>query len=154
MYPRTKIPLRPPHQHRTPPRTREKGERNARVVDLGLDERRVIEVSLGSNLESDVASRVLGVPDGLGSSLDVLVDLVVVGSGEDAQVGESVQGDGVRGSGVAESDGVAGDGTGGDRVGRLGSEEESIAADDLSRRAESVRAFPRSRSREDARHRR
>lgn len=82
----------------------------------------------------------LGVPDRLGSSLDVLVDLVVVGRRKDAQVGESVEGDRVRGSGVAESDGVARDRARGDRVGRLGSEEETVAADDLERASVRVRA--------------
>lgn len=65
------------------------------------------------------------------SSLDVLANLVVVGSGEDTEVGESVEGDGVGGGGVAGGDGVAGDGTVGDGVGGLGSEEEAVTSDNL-----------------------
>ena len=66
----------------------------------------------------------------LGTGLDVLGDLVVVGSREDREVGETVEGDGVGRGGVAEAEGVAGDGAGRDRVGRLGTEEEAVAADD------------------------
>jgi len=68
----------------------------------------------------------------LGSSLNILVDLVVVGSREDGEVGQSVEGDGVRRGGVSGSNGVAGDGSSGDRVGRLGSEEETVTANNLS----------------------
>lgn len=66
----------------------------------------------------------------LGAGLDVLGDLVVVGSREDREVGETVEGDGVGRGGVAEAEGVAGDGAGRDRVGRLGTEQEAVAADD------------------------
>lgn len=125
----------------------------ARVVDLGLDERGVlsrvrdgtqededggthVEVSLSSDLEADVRVGRLGVPDGLGAGLDVLVHLVVVRGGEDGEVGEAVHGDRVRGRGVTGSDRVAGDGARWDGVGRLGAEEEAVTSDDLERSAE------------------
>lgn len=72
----------------------------------------------------------------LGTSLNIFVDLVVVGCREDGKVGQSVKGDGVRRGGVSGSNGVAGDGSSGDRVGRLGSEEETVTSDDLVRRKE------------------
>lgn len=90
-----------------------------------------VEVSLGSDLESDVRSSRLGVPDRLGTGLDVLRDLVVVRSREDREVRESVNGDRVRRSGVTETESVARDRSGRDRVGRLGTEEETVTTDDL-----------------------
>lgn len=93
-----------------------------------------VEVGLGSDFETDVGSSRLGVPDSLGTGLNVLGDLVVVGSGEDGEVGETVNGDGVRRSGVSETESVTGDGSGRDRVGRLGTEEETVTTDNLVKR--------------------
>jgi hypothetical protein len=58
---------------------------------------------------------------------------VVVGSREDGEVGETVNGDGVRRSGVSETESVTGDRSGRDRVGGLGTEEETVTADNLKR---------------------
>jgi len=93
-----------------------------------------VEVSLGSDFETDVGSSRLGVPDSLGTSLNILGDLVVVGSGEDGEVGETVNGDGVRRSCVSETESVSGDGTSGDGVGGLGTEEETVTTDNLKER--------------------
>jgi hypothetical protein len=81
---------------------------------------RAYEVGLGSDFEGDTTSGRLGVVDSLGTSLDVLANSVVVGSGKGGQVSETVKGDGVVRGGVAEGTGVSGDGTGGDIVGSLG----------------------------------
>lgn len=59
---------------------------------------------------------------------------MVVGSGEDGEVGETVNGDGVRRSGVSETESVSGDGTSGDGVGGLGTEEETVTTDNLFER--------------------
>jgi len=90
-----------------------------------------VEVSLGSDFETDVGSSRLRVPDSLGTSLNILGDLVVVGSGEDGEVGETVNGDGVRRSGVSETESVSGDGASGNGVGGLGTEEETVTTDNL-----------------------
>lgn len=58
---------------------------NTAVVELDLGEGDGVDAVLGSNLKADgVAS--LGVPGGLGTGLNLGVDLVVVRSGKDAQV--------------------------------------------------------------------
>lgn len=98
---------------------------------MGRERRTHVKVSLGADLEADLRALDLGVVDGLGAGLDVLRDLVVVRRREDGQVGEAVDGDGVRRRGVAEAERVARDGARRDRVGRLGTEEEAVAADDL-----------------------
>lgn len=53
---------------------------------------------------------------------------MVVRSGEGGQVSETVKGDGVVGGGVTEGTGVSGDGTGGDIVRSLGTNKETISA--------------------------
>jgi hypothetical protein len=53
---------------------------------------------------------------------------VVVRSGKGGQVSETVEGDGVVGGGVTEGTGVSGDGTGGDIVRCLGTNKETISA--------------------------
>jgi len=98
------------------------------VVDLGLDESSVVKVGLGSDLERDTAGGGLGVVDSLGTSLDVLADSVVVRSSEGGEVSETVEGDGVVRGGVTESTGVSGDGTGGDIVRSLGTNKETVSA--------------------------
>lgn len=104
-------------------------DKNTRVVDLGLDEGGVVKVSLGTDLERDGADGRLGVVDSLGAGLNVLGDLVVVRGGEGGEVAEAVEGDGVLGSGEAEGSGVAGDGTGLDVVRSLGTDKETVVAD-------------------------
>jgi hypothetical protein len=86
------------------------------------------EVGLGSDLERDTAGGGLGVVDSLGTSLDVLANSVVVGSGKGGQVAETVEGDGVVGGGVTEGTGVSGDGTGSDVVRSLGTDKETVSA--------------------------
>ena len=112
------------------------------VVDLGLDEGGVVlhvsfgperrhiayKVGLGSDFEGDTTGGGLGVVDSLGTSLDVLANSVVVRSGEGGQVSETVEGNGVVGSGVTESTSVSGDGTGGNIVRSLGTNKETISA--------------------------
>lgn len=84
-----------------------------------------------THLEADLGAGSLGVVDGLGARLDVLGHLVVVRRREDGQVGEAVERDGVGRRRVAEAERVARDGARRDRVGRLGTEEEPVAANDL-----------------------
>lgn len=82
--------------------------KQANPQETNLDEGNGVNAVLGGNLKTNgVAS--LGVPGGLGTSLDKLVDLVVVAGGENAQVvggGDS----GVVGRGVVtDGQGVVGD---------------------------------------------
>jgi hypothetical protein len=53
---------------------------------------------------------------------------VIVRSSEGGEVSETVEGDGVVRSGVTESTGVSGDGTGGDIVRSLGTNKETVSA--------------------------
>lgn len=105
-------------------------ERRLALESSGKRPEPYVEISLASDLDGNVGLG-LRVPHGLSSGLDILGNLVVVRGGEDREVGETVEGDGVRRSGVTGSDGVAGDGARGNRVGRLGTEEEAVTADDL-----------------------
>lgn len=98
------------------------------VVDLGLDEGGVVKVGLGTDLEGDTAGGRLGVVDGLGASLDVLRDLVVVRGREGREV-EAVERDGVLGGREADGTGVAGDRAGLDVVRSLGTDKEAVVAD-------------------------
>jgi len=82
---------------------------NAEVVDLGLGEGSRVKLVLGSELETDVGAG-LGVPGGLGTSLDSRVDLLVVGGGEDAQGVGGSDGGVVERGGVANGGAVLGDG--------------------------------------------
>jgi len=102
---------------------------DATVVDLGLGEGERVDAVLGGDLEADVGAA-LGVPDGLGTGLDLRVDLVVVGGGEDAEVARGNDGGGVEGLLVADTEGVAGDGGLLDVVTGLGADEETVVADD------------------------
>lgn len=53
---------------------------------------------------------------------------MVVRSGKGGQVAETVEGDGVVGGGVTESTGVSGDGAGSDIVRSLGTDKETVSA--------------------------
>lgn len=86
------------------------------------------EVGLGSDLERDTTGGGLGVVDGLGTGLDILANSVVVRSGKGGEVSETVEGDGVVGGSVTESTSVSGDGTGSDIVRCLGTNEETVSA--------------------------
>lgn len=102
---------------------------NTAVVDLGLGEGERVDAVLGGDLETDVGAA-LGVPDSLGTGLDLRVDLVVVGGGEDAQVARGDDGGGVERLLVADTERVAGDGGLLDVVAGLGTDEEAVVADD------------------------
>lgn len=99
-------------------------------VNLGLDERRRVEVRLGANLGRDGTLGGLGVPDGLSANLDLRRDAVVVRRREDRSVTERVDGGGVGGGGVADRTGVLRDGAGKGVDGRLGSDEEAVLGED------------------------
>lgn len=101
------------------------------IVDLGLDEGGVVEVSLGSDLEVDLGAVVgrLGVVGGSCSSLDVSVDSVVVGSRVGRQVAQAVEGDGVVWGVVAGSDVVPGDLGALDVVRGLSTSQEAVTSD-------------------------
>jgi hypothetical protein len=99
------------------------------VVNLDLDGGGVVEVDLGSDLERDTTGGRLGIVNGLGTGLDVLGDLVVVGCREGAEVSETVDGDGVVGSRVADGSGVSGDGTGQDVVGGFGTDKGAVSTE-------------------------
>lgn len=94
-----------------------------------LGERDGVDAVLGGNLEADVVAG-LGVPGSLGTSLNLAVDLVVVRSGENAQVVAGSDGSGVRGGLVADGSGVAGDGGLVDVVAGRGTSQEALVADD------------------------
>jgi len=93
-----------------------------------LSERRGVQLVLAGNLQADsVAS--LGVPGGLGTSLNLGVDTVVVASREEAQVVGSGDGSGVLGKAVANSSRVLGDGGLLDIVASLSTDEEALVAE-------------------------
>lgn len=100
------------------------------VVDLGLNERGVVEVSLGTDLEVDLAGGGLGVVNSLGTSLNVLGDLVVVRGRVGGEVAEGVEGDGVVSGRVTDGGGVSSDGTGENVVSGLTTDKEALSADD------------------------
>jgi hypothetical protein len=102
---------------------------NTRVVDLGLDEGRGVEVGLGADFERDTAVGVLGVVDGAGTSLNVTAYAMVVAGREGVKVVETVEGNGVFRRVVTNSSSIAGDAAGGDVVGGLGTKEESVATE-------------------------
>lgn len=94
-----------------------------------LGKRDGVDAVLGGNLEADsVAS--LGVPGGLGTGLDLAVDLVVVRGSKDAQVVRGGDGGAVLGHGVADGGAVAGQGSLVDIVAGRGTGEEALVADD------------------------
>ena len=94
-----------------------------------LDERNGVDAVLGSNLKTDSAAG-LGVPSGLGTSLNLLVDLVVVAGREDAQVVSSGDGGAVAGGLVADGGAVARDLGLLDVVADRGTGEETLVADE------------------------
>ena len=98
------------------------------VVDLGLDERSVVKVGLGTDLEVHVAGS-LRVVGGAGAGLNVGIHAVVVRGAVGRQVAESVQRDGVLRSVEASSQVVAGQLLVLGAVGGLGTEQEAVTAD-------------------------
>lgn len=101
------------------------------VVDLCLDEGGVVKVSLGTDLEVDLAvGNVLGVVSCSGTDIDVSVDSVVVGCSVGGEVAKTVESDGVLWGVETSGEVVLGDLCGLDIVGCLGTSEETITAND------------------------
>lgn len=69
----------------------------------------------------------LGIVDGLGTSLDVTADAVVVGRGEGLEVVETVEGNGVLRGVVPDGGSVAGDVPTGNVICGLGTDKETVA---------------------------
>ena len=99
----------------------------SRITHLGEGSR--VKLVLGSELKTDVGAR-LGVPGGLGASLDSRVDLLVVGGGEDAQGVGGGDGGVVQRGGVTDSGAVLGDGGLLDVVADLTTNDEALVGDD------------------------
>ena len=72
---------------------------------------------------------VLAIVDGLGTSLDVAGNAVVVRGRVGGPVAEAVEGDSVLGCAETEGGGVSGDGSRGDVVGCLCTDEEAVTSD-------------------------
>ena len=86
-----------------------------------------VELVLAGDLKTDVAA-CGGVPCGLCAGLDLSVDLVVVGSREDAEVVGGGDGGGVGALAVAGGESVLGDGGLADVVATLRADEEALMA--------------------------
>lgn len=102
---------------------------DAAVVELDLGKGDGVDAVLRRDLEADGVAR-LGVPGGLGTGLDLGVDLVVVRGGKDAEVVGGSDGGAVLGGGVANGGRVGGDGGLVDVVTSRGTGEEALVADD------------------------
>jgi len=100
---------------------------DARVVDLGLDERRRVKVGLGTNFKANTAVSGLGVVDGLGAGLNVTADAMVVGRGEGLEVIETMEGNSVLRGIVSDGRSIAGDVATSNVVRSLGTDKETIA---------------------------
>jgi hypothetical protein len=99
------------------------------VVDLDLGERDGVDAVLAGDLKADgVAS--LGVPGGLGTSLDLAVDLVVVRGSKDAQLVRGSDGSALLRSSIADGSIVRGELGSVDIVASAGTGEEAVMADD------------------------
>lgn len=94
-----------------------------------LSERRGVQLVLAGNLKADGVTG-LGVPGGLGTSLDLSVNAVVVAGREEGQVVASGDGSRVLGKAVANGSGVLGDGSLLDIVATLSTDEEALVAED------------------------
>lgn len=92
-----------------------------------LGERERVQAVLAGDLEANLVAA-LGVPGGLGAGLDLRVDLVVVGGGEDAQVAGRGDGGSVVGGGVPDGSRVVGDGGLLDVVASRGTGQEAVLA--------------------------
>jgi len=99
-------------------------------VNLCLDEGSSIEVCLSTNFKADVARGRLGIVDGLGTSLNVAADAVVVRSREGAHVPETVEGNSVFRSTVAKSSSVTGNASLGNVVSAFSTEKETVTTED------------------------
>ena len=94
-----------------------------------LGEGEGIQAVLAGDLKADLVAA-LGVPGGLGAGLDLRVDLVVVGGGEDAQVAGRGDGGRVVDGGVSNGGRVVGDGSLLDIVAGRGTSQEAVLTDD------------------------
>jgi hypothetical protein len=101
---------------------------HAAVVDLDLGKGDGVDAVLAGNLKADSVAG-LGVPGGLGTGLNLAVNLVVVRGGEDAQVVGGGDGSAVDGGSVADGGAVGGDGGLADVVAGAGTGEEALVAD-------------------------
>lgn len=88
-----------------------------------------VNAVLAGNLKANGVAG-LGVPGGLGTSLDLAVDLVVVRSGKGAQVVSGGDGGAVLRGDVADSGAVAGQGSLVDIIASAGTGKETLVADD------------------------
>ena len=103
---------------------------DTRVVNLGLDERGGVKVSLSTDLESNTAVGGLRVVDSLGASLNVTANAVVIAGREGVQVVQGVNGDSVLWGVVTNGTSITGDVPASDVVRSLGTNEEAIATKD------------------------
>jgi hypothetical protein len=101
----------------------------SKLAETYLDEGDGVEAVLGGDLEADGVAA-LGVPGGLGTGLDLGVDLVVVAGREDTQVVSSGDGSGVGGGLEADGGAVAGDLSLLDVITSGSASEETLVADD------------------------
>lgn len=100
------------------------------VVDLGLDKRSIVEVSLGANFQVDVGVGTLGVVRSSCTSFRVGVDAVVVAGRVGAQVAQTVEGDGIVGSVEASTKVVSAQLTILDIVAGFSTGKEAITSED------------------------
>jgi hypothetical protein len=99
------------------------------LLDTHLSERGGVKLVLGSELKTDVGAG-LGVPGSLGAGLNSRVDLLVVGSREDAQGVGGGDGGVVQRGGVTDSGAVLGDGSLLDVVADLTTNNEALVGND------------------------
>ena len=100
------------------------------VVDLSLNEGVRVELVLAGDLEANTAGRAaLGVPSGLGTGLNLSVDVVVVRGSKDVQAVGGSDRSGVLGDAVTDGSGVLGDLSSLDIVANLGTGKEAVMAD-------------------------
>lgn len=101
------------------------------VINLGLDKGGRVQLVLGGNLQTNTTSvPALCVPSCLGTSLDLSVNLVVVGCSENVQVVGSCDGSGVFWNGVSDGSRVTGDPAIDNVVSDFGTSEEPVVSED------------------------
>lgn len=93
-----------------------------------LDERARIKLVLRSNLKTNIASSVR-IPGRLGTSLNLCIDLVVVGSREDAQIIGGRKSSGICSVRVPSGQSISCDGGLANIVATLGTDNPSLVAD-------------------------
>lgn len=98
------------------------------TAESDLGEINGVDAVLAGNLKADSVAG-LGVPGGLGASLNLAVDLVVVRGGKDAQVVSGGDGSAVLGSSVTDGGAVGSQGSLVDVVASRGTGKETLVAD-------------------------